>query len=259
MPKTRSRRPLQPPMSSSAVHHSAFRSSPPMPEEFAQVPPSTFQLRRKTRGSFLLVPCPRLGRSIRCQGQLQAAAATILGACPSVVSLREPLARHRRRTSGAMARPCRRDGETSKSRLPRLAGGCRFLCDPARRRGCGVSGGEDRAPAAPRPACRAATPRGAPSLCRGTALAVLCPHRTRAAPRPAPGEPAPAGPLPQSRSRPTPRPVHDEPNRTRPRHHRCAGTMFAARSGPRGAALRCIPSPRGGSARLRPQRRNVKR
>ena len=55
--------------------------------------PSTFRLRRRTPGSFVLVPCPRLGRSIRCQGQLEAAAAVVLSACPVVASLREqPLA-----------------------------------------------------------------------------------------------------------------------------------------------------------------------
>ena len=43
---------------------------------------STFRLRRRTPGSFLLVPCPRQGRSIRCQGQLEAAATVILVACP---------------------------------------------------------------------------------------------------------------------------------------------------------------------------------
>ena len=32
---------------------------------------STFRLRRRTPGSFLLVPSPRQGRSIRCQGQLE--------------------------------------------------------------------------------------------------------------------------------------------------------------------------------------------
>jgi hypothetical protein len=37
----------------------------------------------------VLVPCPRIGRSLRCQGQLEAAAATILSACPAVVSIQE--------------------------------------------------------------------------------------------------------------------------------------------------------------------------
>ncbi len=51
--------------------------------------PSTFRLRRRTPGSFLLVPCPRQGRSIRCQGQLEAATAVILIACPQVVHIQE--------------------------------------------------------------------------------------------------------------------------------------------------------------------------
>jgi hypothetical protein len=51
--------------------------------------PSTFRLRRRTPGSFLLVPCPKQGRSIRCQGQLEGAAATILAACPLVARIRE--------------------------------------------------------------------------------------------------------------------------------------------------------------------------
>jgi hypothetical protein len=50
---------------------------------------STFGLRRRTPGTFLLVPCPRQGRSIRCQGQLEAAAASILIACPQVVHIQE--------------------------------------------------------------------------------------------------------------------------------------------------------------------------
>ncbi len=51
--------------------------------------PSTSHLRRRTPGSFLLVPCPRQGRSIRCQGQLEGAAAVILAACPRVVHIQE--------------------------------------------------------------------------------------------------------------------------------------------------------------------------
>jgi hypothetical protein len=35
------------------------------------------------------VPCPKQGRSIRCQGQLEAAAAVILAACPRVVRIEE--------------------------------------------------------------------------------------------------------------------------------------------------------------------------
>lgn len=50
---------------------------------------STFRLRRRTPGSFLLVPCPKQGRSIRCQGQLEAAAVVILTACPQVVQIQE--------------------------------------------------------------------------------------------------------------------------------------------------------------------------
>lgn len=51
--------------------------------------PSTFRLRRRTPGSFLLVPCPRQKRSIRCQGQLEGMAATILIACPMVAHIQE--------------------------------------------------------------------------------------------------------------------------------------------------------------------------
>ena len=55
--------------------------------------PSTFRLRRRTPGTFVLVPAPRLGRSIRCQGQLEAATAQILAACPKVRNIQEqPLA-----------------------------------------------------------------------------------------------------------------------------------------------------------------------
>lgn len=50
---------------------------------------STFRLRRRTPGTFVLVPCPRIGRSIRCQGQLEAAAAVILANCPTVESIQE--------------------------------------------------------------------------------------------------------------------------------------------------------------------------
>lgn len=52
-------------------------------------PLSTFRLRRRTPGSFLLVPCPHQGRSIRCQGQLEAAAATILVSCPAIGHIQE--------------------------------------------------------------------------------------------------------------------------------------------------------------------------
>src|SRR5688572_13496870 len=50
---------------------------------------STFHLRRRTPGTFVLIPCWRLGRSIRCQGQLEAAAARILAACPLVTNIQE--------------------------------------------------------------------------------------------------------------------------------------------------------------------------
>jgi hypothetical protein len=64
-----------------------------MPDANLPADISTFRLRRRTPGSFLLVPCPQQGRSIRCQGQLEAAAAVILVACPRVVHIQEqPLA-----------------------------------------------------------------------------------------------------------------------------------------------------------------------
>lgn len=50
---------------------------------------STFALRRRTPGTFLLVPSPKQGRSIRCQGQLEAATAQILVACPLVDNIQE--------------------------------------------------------------------------------------------------------------------------------------------------------------------------
>jgi hypothetical protein len=63
-------------------------SSPQSPAEL-----STFRLRRRTPGSFILVPCPQEGRSIRCQGHLEADAALILSACPCVARIQEqPLA-----------------------------------------------------------------------------------------------------------------------------------------------------------------------
>ncbi|WP_145048192.1 TnsA endonuclease N-terminal domain-containing protein [Lignipirellula cremea] len=60
-----------------------------MPPAADHEPPSTFHLRRRTPGSFLLVPCPQIGRAIRCQGQLEAAAAVILVGCPLVSSILE--------------------------------------------------------------------------------------------------------------------------------------------------------------------------
>ena len=56
---------------------------------------STFRLRRRTPGSFVLVPFAKGGRSIRCQGQLEAAAAVILANCPLVEGIQEqPLKIH---------------------------------------------------------------------------------------------------------------------------------------------------------------------
>jgi hypothetical protein len=40
-------------------------------------------------GSFILVPCPQEGRSIRCQGHLEADAALALAGCPRVARLQE--------------------------------------------------------------------------------------------------------------------------------------------------------------------------
>ena len=50
---------------------------------------TTFRLRRRTPGSFVLVPCPRIGRALRCQGQLERAAALVIAACPHVTDVRE--------------------------------------------------------------------------------------------------------------------------------------------------------------------------
>ncbi len=50
---------------------------------------STFRFRRRTPGSFLIVPSSRDGRSVRCQGQLEARAAMVLTACPLVRRLTE--------------------------------------------------------------------------------------------------------------------------------------------------------------------------
>lgn len=60
-----------------------------MSEVYQETNISTFRLRRRTPGSFLLVPCPKQDRAIRCQGQLEGAAATILAACPQVARIRE--------------------------------------------------------------------------------------------------------------------------------------------------------------------------
>jgi hypothetical protein len=50
---------------------------------------STFSLRRRTPGSFVLVVCPQIGRSLKCQGQLEAAAAVVLAGCPEVKTVQE--------------------------------------------------------------------------------------------------------------------------------------------------------------------------
>ncbi len=62
-------------------------SSSPVEAESYSI--STFRLRRRTPGTFVLVPFPKGGRSIRCQGQLEAAAAVILANCPLVETIRE--------------------------------------------------------------------------------------------------------------------------------------------------------------------------
>ena len=61
-------------------------------QQFTSVPESTlstFKLRRRTPGSFVLVACPQIGRSLRCQGQLEAAAAVVLAGCPEVKTVQE--------------------------------------------------------------------------------------------------------------------------------------------------------------------------
>ncbi len=50
---------------------------------------STFRLRRRTPGTFVLVPFPKGRRSIRCQGQIEAATAVILANCPLVTAIQE--------------------------------------------------------------------------------------------------------------------------------------------------------------------------
>lgn len=67
----------------------------PDPVETESYSVSTFRLRRRTPGSFVLVPFRKGGRSIRCQGQLEAAAAVILANCPLVEAIHEqPLKIH---------------------------------------------------------------------------------------------------------------------------------------------------------------------
>jgi len=59
----------------------------------SEAQPSTYRLRRRTPGTFVLVPFLKQGRSIRCQGQLEAATAQILTGCPLVREIQEqPLA-----------------------------------------------------------------------------------------------------------------------------------------------------------------------
>ena len=65
------------------------KSVSPGPVETENYSVSTFRLRRRTPGSFVLVPFPKGGRSIRCQGQLEAAAAVILANCPLVETIHE--------------------------------------------------------------------------------------------------------------------------------------------------------------------------
>lgn len=59
-------------------------STPSSPPEL-----STFRLRRRTPGSFILVPCMQEGRSVRCQGHLEADTALALSFCPLVARLQE--------------------------------------------------------------------------------------------------------------------------------------------------------------------------
>ncbi|HEX4131091.1 MAG TPA: TnsA endonuclease N-terminal domain-containing protein [Pirellulales bacterium] len=66
-----------------------------MPDRLPENRPSTVRLRRRTPGTFVLVPDAKQGRSIRCQGQLEAATAQILTACPLVHDiLEQPLSIH---------------------------------------------------------------------------------------------------------------------------------------------------------------------
>jgi len=90
---------------------------------------STFRLRRRTPGSFLLVPCPRLGRSIRCQGQLEAAAAVTLSACALVSDIQEQPAVVWYRwseTSGSLQIELL-DSQPAKRPRPREGAGCSYI------------------------------------------------------------------------------------------------------------------------------------
>jgi hypothetical protein len=88
---------------------------------------STFRLRRRTPGTFVLVPCSRIGRSIRCQGQLEAAAAVILANCPTVESIQEqPLKIHyawREETSGPVIQLL----DSQKSARPSAPWRCTYI------------------------------------------------------------------------------------------------------------------------------------
>ena len=90
---------------------------------------STFRLRRRTPGSFLLVPCPRLGRSIRCQGQLEAAAAVTLCACPLVGEIQEQPAVVWYRWSETLGNLKIEllDSQPAKRPRPRKDGGCSYI------------------------------------------------------------------------------------------------------------------------------------
>lgn len=77
--------PLEQPVYCTSYYH----QESPVAVSQPTLSPSTFHLRRRTPGSFVLVPFERQGRSIRCQGQLEAAAAVVLANCPLVRSIRE--------------------------------------------------------------------------------------------------------------------------------------------------------------------------
>ena len=90
---------------------------------------STFRLRRRTPGSFLLVPCSRLGRSIRCQGQLEAAAAVTLAACPQVREIQEQPAVvwYRWRDACGRTEIELLDGPPAKRPRPQPGAGCSYI------------------------------------------------------------------------------------------------------------------------------------
>lgn len=60
-----------------------------MSDSIGTRPDSTFRLRRRTPGSFVMVPCPKIGRSLRCQGQLERALAIVLAGCPVARQIQE--------------------------------------------------------------------------------------------------------------------------------------------------------------------------